>query len=40
MQNPFFKNHGPILICEILEILEIENKDISSDYQIKDIKDL
>jgi len=40
MQNPFFKNHGPISICEILEILEIENKDISSDYQIKDIKDL
>ena len=40
MQNPFFKNYGPISIYEILEILEIENKDISFNYQIKDIKDL
>ena len=40
MQNPFFKNHGPISIYKILEILEIDNKDISFNYQIKDIKDL
>ena len=40
MENPFFKNYGPISIYEILKILKIEVNDISYDYQIKDIKDL
>ena len=40
MENPFFKNYGPISIYEILKILKIEVNDICYDYQIKDIKDL
>ena len=40
MENQFFKNYGPISICEILKILKIEVNDISYDYLIKDIKDL
>jgi UDP-3-O-[3-hydroxymyristoyl] glucosamine N-acyltransferase len=40
MQNPFFKNYGPISIYEILKILKLDDKNICFDYQIKDIKDL
>ena len=40
MSNPFFKNHGPINILEILKILNLNsNTDIKSCY-VKDIKDI
>ena len=40
MSNPFFKNHGPFLISEILKILNINNVRINLDREIVDIKDL
>ena len=40
MRNLFFKNYGPISIYEILKILKIDDKNISFDHQIKDVKDL
>jgi len=40
MSNPFFKNHGPILISEILKSLNIKDNNFRQDRQIKDIKDL
>ncbi len=40
MSNPFFKNHGPILISEILKSLNIKIDDINPDQEVLDIKDL
>jgi UDP-3-O-[3-hydroxymyristoyl] glucosamine N-acyltransferase len=38
--NPFFKNHGPFLISEILNALKITDENINLDNKIHDIKDL
>ena len=40
MSNPFFKNHGPILISEILKSLNIKIDDITLNQEVLDIKDL
>jgi UDP-3-O-[3-hydroxymyristoyl] glucosamine N-acyltransferase len=40
MSNPFFKNHGPFKISEILNFLGIENNDLNKNFEIHDIKDL
>ncbi len=40
MSNPFFKNHGPILISEILKFLNIKVDGISLNQEVLDIKDL
>ncbi len=40
MSNPFFKNHGPILISEILKSLNIKVDGITSNQEVLDIKDL
>ena len=40
MSNPFFKNHGPFLISEILKILNINVVGINSNLEVIDIKDL
>ena len=40
MQNPFFKNYGPIKISDILDILNTDSKISCSDQKVLDIKDL
>ncbi len=40
MSNPFFKNHGPILISEILKSLDIIMDGVNLKQEINDIKDL
>ncbi len=40
MVNPFFKNHGPFKISEIITILNLRSDNIDEDIEIKDIKDL
>ena len=40
MINPFFKNHGPIKILEIIKLLKPETKNLDNNYKIYDIKDL
>ena len=40
MSHPFFKNHGPILISEILKYLAIKINKLKDDKEILDIKDL
>ena len=40
MSNPFFKNRGPILIFDILNFLEIKTASVSTNVEIKDVKDL
>ena len=40
MSNPFFKNHGPLEISEIVKILKININLKDSSYKIEDIKDL
>ena len=40
MVNPFFKNHGPFKISEIMNFLNLENEDLSKNFEIKDIKDI
>ena len=40
MSNPFFKNHGPFFITDVLETLNIESNGINKDFKVKDIKDL
>ena len=40
MGNPFFKNHGPFKISEILNFLGINNNDLNKNFEIHDIKDL
>ena len=39
MTNPFFKNHGPFKINEILKYISVKF-DESNDYEIHDVKDL
>ena len=40
MQNPFFKNHGPFQISDILNFLNLDSKDTYQDQNLLDIKDL
>ncbi len=40
MSNPFFKNHGPFKISEIIKSLNIQNNPLSKEHEIQDIKDL
>ena len=40
MSNPFFKNYGPILISEILNLLETKVDGINLNQEVNDIKDL
>ena len=40
MTNPFFKNHGPIKISEIIQSLNINIDNYNSNIKIQDIKDL
>ena len=40
MSNSFFKNRGPFLIFDILNFLEIKTTSVSTNIEIKDIKDL
>ena len=40
MVNPFYKNHGPIKISEILKILRLDDFKFSTDQDISDVKDL
>ena len=40
MSNPFFKNHGPIKVSEIINSLNISANNLQKDKEIHDIKDL
>ncbi len=40
MSNPFFKNHGPLNISDVLKLLEIKIDVTNKNQQVKDIKDL
>jgi len=40
MSNPFFKNHGPILVSDISNILNIDIDNQKKDIPLNDIKDL
>ena len=40
MVNPFFKNHGPFKIVELLKLLKPVDLKIDYDLEISDIKDL
>ncbi len=40
MNNPFFKNHGPFKVSEILDFLGINNHDFNKNFEIQNIKDL
>ena len=40
MSNPFYKNHSPFKISEILESLEIKFEKDTLDKEVTDIKDL
>ncbi len=40
MINPFFKNHGPFKISQILKILNLNLENIDKSHIINDIKDL
>ena len=40
MTNPFFKNHGPFTISEIIKSLKIDIDNLDKDKTITDIKDL
>ena len=40
MTNPFFKNHGPYKISEIINFLNLDVKIKNNDFKIEDIKDL
>ena len=40
MDNPFFENHGPFKIQDLLKDLELDGIDISKDDMINDVKDL
>ena len=40
MSNPFFKNHGPILVSDILKLINIETDNLKKDIKLNDIKDL
>ena len=40
MENPFFINHGPFKISEILNILNLKKENINLDQKVKNINDL
>ena len=40
MTNPFFLNHGPIKISEILKLLNLNEILLDKDFELNDIKDL
>ena len=40
MENPFFINHGPFKISEILNFLNLKKQDINFDQKVKNINDL
>ncbi len=40
MDNPFFKNHGPVLIKDLLKDLKLTNIDEFNNDSIDDVKDL
>ena len=40
MSNSFYKNHGPIKMSEILNILKLDNFKLHVDQNISDVKDL
>ena len=40
MFNPFFRNHGPFLISDVLKFLNIKTSNINLSHSVKDIKDL
>ena len=40
MLNPFFKNHGPFKISELLRTINLKDNKIQTDSEISDIKDL
>ena len=40
MSNPFFKNRGPILISDILKLINISTDNVKKDIEVNDIKDL
>tara|TARA_B100000780_G_C21078787_1_gene434376 strand:- start:185 stop:1165 length:981 start_codon:yes stop_codon:yes gene_type:complete len=40
MINPFFKNHGPFVINNLLKLINVNNNKINNKIEISDIKDL
>ena len=40
MTNPFFKNHGPISVSDVLKILNIQIENNKKKIFLNDIKDL
>ena len=40
MNNPFFKNHGPFKIFDLLKDLKIDSVKLDNDEIVRDIKDL
>ena len=40
MSNPFFRNHGPFLISDVLNFLNIKISNINLSHSVNDIKDL
>ena len=40
MSNPFFVNHGPFKVADILKILNLNSNEIDENENINDIKDL
>ena len=40
MNNPFFKNHGPLKISEVIKSLSLKMNNINKNQKIDDIKDL
>ena len=40
MTNPFFKNHGPFRVSEIIKFLKLNLKSLDKDIKIENVKDL
>ena len=40
MPNPFFKNRGPLLIQDVLNLLDIKTDTVTTNVEVRDIKDL
>ena len=40
MPNPFFKNHGPLKISDLIKLLNLNIENLNHDKEILDIKDL
>ncbi len=40
MINPFFRNHGPLRISEIIKSLNLKKDNLKKDFEVHDIKDL